>query len=88
MAFRILTSCLILISVLFFPFWISILLAILAIVYFNFYWEAIVLFFISDLMFGIKEVRFINVSLVSTIIVMIILVLTDLIKKKLKFYNK
>ena len=34
-----------------------------AIFYFDFFWEGILLLFISDLLFGIKETRFFNIAL-------------------------
>ncbi len=88
MILRIASSLLILISILFFPFWVSIILALLCIVYFRFFWEAVVLFFISDLLFGAKEARFFNIILISTIFSIVVLLFTEFIKKKLKFYQK
>ena len=88
MLLRVSSSLLILVSILFFPFWVSIILAILGVIYFRIFWEAIILFFISDLLFGIKEIRFLNTTLISTICLVIILILVEFIKRKLKFYNK
>ena len=88
MALRIFTSCVILVSILFFPFWTSILLTILAIIYFSFFWETLVLFLISDLLYSISEKRFFGITLVSTLSILILLLLTEFIKKKLKFYKK
>ncbi len=84
---RILLSFLLLISILFFPYWISVILALFGIIYFRFFWEVVVLFFISDLIFGIKEARFFNIILFSTILSFVILILAQFVKKKLKFYQ-
>jgi hypothetical protein len=87
-ALRILASFLILISILFWPFWVSAILALLGIIYFRVFWEAIVLFFISDLLFGIGENRFWNITLVATIFIVILLLLVEFIKRKLKNYKE
>lgn len=88
MTLRIIASFVILLSILFLPFWVSVILAFLAIIYFRVFWEAIVLFFISDLLYGANEARFFNITLVSTIFIIIMLLLIEFTKKKLKFYKK
>lgn len=88
MALRISTFILILISILFFPFWVSVILAIGAIIYFKVFWEAIALFFISDLLFGAKEGRFFGITLVATLFATIMLLLVEFIKRKFKNYKK
>ncbi len=85
---RILLSILILISILFLPFWVSVIFALFGIIYFEVFWEAVLLFFISDLLFGVKEARFFNITIVSTIFIVIVLILVEFTKKKLKFYKK
>jgi hypothetical protein len=88
MILRIVFTFALLLSILFCPFWVSIILALTAIIYFRFFWEAIGLFFISDLLFGMKESRFLNITLISTIFVTVMLLLIEFIKRKLKFYQK
>lgn len=88
MILRIIASLIILLSILFLPFWVSVILALIATIYFRVFWEAIILFFISDLLYGAKEARFFNITLVSTIFIVIILLLVEFIKKKLKFYKE
>jgi len=88
MALRILASFFILISILFLPFWVSIFLALFGIIYFRVFWEAIMLFFISDLLFGIQESRYLHLALISTIFIIIMLFLIEFIKRKLKNYKK
>ena len=88
MAQRILLSILILISILFFPLWVSVIFALFGIIYFEVFWEAVLLFFISDLLFGVKETRFFDITIVSTVFTAIVLILAEFTKKKLKFYKK
>jgi hypothetical protein len=67
------------------PFWLSVLLALLGAFYFSFFWEVIPLFLISDLLWGVRESRFLNVTLVSLITSILILVSMELLKRKLRF---
>jgi hypothetical protein len=84
---RICFSCLLLVSVLFLPFWLSVILALFGMFYFSNYWEAVVLFFASDLLFEVKEARFFNLTLVSSFASLLVLLLVGYLKKKLKFYR-
>ena len=84
---RILTSMLLLLSILFMPFWLSLILALAGMIYFAIFWEAVVLFFLSDLLYGIKEAKFSGAIFVSFILSIIILIAIEAVKKKLKFYS-
>lgn len=63
------------------PFWLSTILVLTAMIYFSFFWEGVILFFISDLLFGVEEVRFLNVFFVSFIIAFVILIVIEILKK-------
>ena len=86
MALRILASFLLLLSILFMPFWVSVILALVGMMYFNIFLEAVVLFFIADLLYGVEKTRFFGVFFLSFILSVILLVLVEILKKKLKFY--
>ncbi|MFA6177533.1 MAG: hypothetical protein WC694_01405 [Candidatus Paceibacterota bacterium] len=86
MVYRISASVLLLFSILFLPFWMSIILALALMIYFNVFLEAIVLFLLSDFLFGVKEAKFHNMIFISFIIITIILIIIEITKKKLKFY--
>lgn len=86
MLVRILASFLLLFSVLFMPFWLSVLLAVFFMFYFNIYWEAIVVFFLSDLLYGVKEPKFNEMIFVSLVTATIALLIIEALKKKLKYY--
>jgi len=88
MLIRVLASFLLLFSILFMPFWVSILLALAGMIYFDLYWEAVLLFFLSDLLYGTSEVKLHGLTFISFLLSMIILITIELLKKKLKFYNK
>ncbi len=81
---RILASLILLLSILFMPFWISIILALAGIAYFSFFWEAIVLFFLSELLYGVNEIRLSNIFFVSLIIPCATLLIIEFLKKKLR----
>jgi len=84
MLFRILASVILLWSVLFMPFWVSVILALMGMVYFPFFLEAVFLFFLSDLLYGIPEPRFFNTVFVSFIMALVCFIVLELIKKKLR----
>ncbi|MFA6353615.1 MAG: hypothetical protein WCW93_01645 [Candidatus Paceibacterota bacterium] len=87
MILRISAFILLLFSILFMPFWLSVVIALCAMIYFNVFWEAIVLFLLSDLLYGIPETKFFNMVFVSSIVILIVLIIIEAIKKKLKFYK-
>jgi len=86
MIYRILASFLFLLSILFMPWWVSVILGLAGMIYFNKFFEAAVLFLLADLLFGVREVKFHNMIFVSFIITTIILIIIEVVKKKLKFY--
>jgi len=86
MALRILAGVILLFSILFMPFWISVILAFAGMVYFPFFLEAVFLFLLSDLLYGVKEARFFDIIFISFIISTTLLVALEILKKRLKFY--
>jgi hypothetical protein len=84
MAFRILASLILLISILFAPFWLSFILVLSAMIYFSFFWEGVILFFISDLIYGVSEARFLNVYFICLIFSFLALIIIELLKKKIR----
>jgi hypothetical protein len=84
MILRILASLVLLLSILFMPFWVSVILALAEMVYFSFYWESVGIFLLSDLLYGTSEARFFNIFFISFLISLLILILIELIKKKLR----
>lgn len=83
---RILASFLLLLSILFMPWWVSVILAVALMICFNVFWEAVVLFLLLDLLCGVREAKFHNIIFISFIMTTIILIIIEVIKKKLKFY--
>ncbi|MBI2627629.1 hypothetical protein HYW72_01730 [Candidatus Nomurabacteria bacterium] len=88
MALRIISGILLLISVLFMPFWVSVVLALIGMAYFSFFLEAVFLFFLSDLLYGTPEPKFFNVVFVSFIAAFICFIILELLKKQLRFRLK
>ena len=84
---RIAFSILLLFSIAFMPFWLSFILAFVGIAYFNFFIESIIIFFLMDLLYGIKEIKFYNNVFLSLLIIIFIFIIIEFMKKKLKFYN-
>ena len=84
MVIRILALILLLFSVLFAPFWVSVILAVAGVFYFSVFWEAVVLLFLSNLLYGAGDPSAIFISL---LIYTIILIAIEMLKKKIKFYD-
>lgn len=74
-------------SIFFMPFWVSVILAIIGMFYFSTYFEAILLFFLSDLLYGVKEEKFFDMIFVSFFLSLALFILIEILKKKLKFYK-
>ncbi|MDP9249410.1 MAG: hypothetical protein M3M85_02805 [bacterium] len=87
MLLRILVSVVLLFSVLYLPFWVSVILALAGMAYFSVYWEAVVLFLILDALAGVPEARFFGFTFVAFVLSLLLLVATEIIKGKLKFYK-
>jgi len=84
MILRILAFLVILFSILFMPFWVSIILALIGMIYFSFFWESIILFLLSDLLYGVREVRFFNEFFISLIFSFLVLLVIEVLKKKIR----
>lgn len=87
MTLRILASFLLLFSVLFMPIWVSAILALAGALYFNVFWEASLLFLLSDILFGINKTNGSSLVFTSFFISLIILIIIEILKKKTKFYK-
>ncbi|OGI59433.1 hypothetical protein A3C60_00490 [Candidatus Nomurabacteria bacterium RIFCSPHIGHO2_02_FULL_37_45] len=86
MVFRILAFLVLLLSILFMPFWVSVILAFMGMVYFPLFLEAVFLFLLSDLLYGAREAKLGGMIFVSFIITVVVFILIEFLKKKLKFY--
>jgi len=85
---RIFAVIILIISVFFLPFWISAILALAGMIYFSYFIEAVVLFLISDLLYGTSEAKFFGATFVAFIAAAICIVLIELFKKRLKFHHR
>jgi hypothetical protein len=84
---RILASLILFVSIFYMPFWLSVVLALASMIYFSFFWESVTLFFISDLIYGVGGDKFLNVFFISFIISIIVLLIIEMIKKKIRVLN-
>lgn len=85
MMFRILASFVLLFSILFFPIWVSAILALALMIYFSFFIEAVFLFLISDLLYGTPKPVFFDIVFISFLIAIIVFIIIELSKKKLRY---
>ncbi len=88
MTFRVMYSVVLLFSVLFLPYWFSLLLALVGVFYFDLYFEALALLFIADTLYGAKELRYFGFTFVTFLLGGVFLALSEFMKNKLKFYHK
>lgn len=75
------------ISMLFAPFYISIILGLFGLLYFEKFVEAPIVFLFSDLIHGANTARFHGILFVSFLMSLIAFFIIEMSKKKLKFYN-
>jgi hypothetical protein len=84
---RILAGVALLFSVLFMPFWVTVILSLTGMVYFSYFGEALFMLLLSDVLYGTEEARFFGIVFISVIIAIPFFFLIEFLKKKLKFYN-
>ncbi len=70
------------------PFWFYFLLALFGIFYFKFYLEAFFIFLISDLSYGVNMDKTFNIKFFQSLIIFVLLLIAEFIKKNSKFYKK
>jgi hypothetical protein len=71
-------------SILFLPFPVSLALLLIGMIYFPHYFEGIIVFLISDLMFGVKEVYFHGEIFISLIVALLLFIIVESFKKKVR----
>ena len=87
MLLRILASIILLFSILFLPFYISAILAIAGMIYFSFFWEAVLLLFFSDLLYGVKEGHLLHTTFIALITSIVFITIIEFLKRKLKLQS-
>jgi hypothetical protein len=81
---RILASVLILLAVLFAPFWLYTISIIAAMVYFSFFFAGLVWFFLADLLYGVPEAKFHGAVFVYLTFAALLFALLEFVKNKLR----
>lgn len=82
MGIRIGFSLILLGAVLFLPFGVTFLLALVGMIFFRRYFEALALLLLCDLLYGAPEARFFNVTFISFLSGIILFTAVELWKKK------
>lgn len=85
---RILTFVILLSTMLFLPFWVLILLTFFAMIYFFVFWEGVLIFFLLDLLHGIRESKTFHMVFISFFIALIMLLVIEFLKRKMNFNSK
>jgi hypothetical protein len=81
MKLRILASIILVFSMLFGPFLVSVFLAFSFMAYFHFFWEAIFIFFLTDLLYGVEGATLYGVFYVNLTISVVLLLIIEFLKK-------
>jgi len=87
MALRVFTSILLVLSIFFMPFWLSVVLALAGMMYFRYYIEAVFVFLIGDLLYGAAEPKLYGVTFALSIMNLLLFICIEYIKPKLKYYS-
>lgn len=88
MALRISASIILLFSILYLPFWLSAILALLGMAYFSFFFEAVILFFLIDLLYGAPEAKFSGSVFVALLAALAAFIIIEFLKSRLRLENK
>ncbi|MFA7285333.1 MAG: hypothetical protein WC011_00590 [Candidatus Paceibacterota bacterium] len=80
---RIIYSVLVLSTILFWPFWISLFMIFIGMLYFNKYYEGLALIIIFESLYSVPEVKIFDLYFVYTISFFFVFVLIQYLKKKL-----
>ena len=86
MLLRILASFALLFSILFLPFYFSVILAIAGMIYFPFFFEAVFLLLLSDLLYGAMESSRFHSVFISFFVAVLLIGIIEFLKRKLKFH--
>lgn len=84
---RIGIDCLLLISAFFFPWWVTMLGAVVATFYFRSYYEIVVLGLIIDSLYNASVPRFYGIQYVLTFAAIFFVFISHIIKERLRFYR-
>jgi len=82
MVLRFLVGIILLFSALFMPFWVSFILVLLGLAYFPIFFEAVLIFLISDLLYAVPQARFLNFVFISSTSIFICLIVLEFIQDK------
>ncbi len=83
---RLLANLTIFSSLIFFPWWVTLAVAVVAVFLIPSFYEAMVWAIIGDTLYGTKSALFFNVPFVFTLCALGILLLSDRVKKMTRFY--
>jgi len=87
MRLRLLSGLILLLAVLWLPFWFSLLLILISMVYFSFFIEGVIFITLNEVLYGVSEAKFHNEIFVWTGTFLVILFVIEYLKKKLEFHS-
>lgn len=84
---RITAGIILLFSIFWAPFWLQVFLALVFLFYFKNYYEFVLLFLLSDLLYAVPSDRFWGIRLFSFFLSIVVFAGVALLKTKLSFYT-
>ncbi len=81
---RIILDILLFLSIFILPFWLTVILALICLFLFDSFYEILPVFLFIDLLYGTNESRYFGFTLVSLVLALLLVVITNSIKKKLR----
>ena len=84
--FRIIVDLILLLAIFIMPWWLSLLLIIAAIFYFNTFYESVIFAILLDGFYGIPGLTFYGINAFFTTVIGVIFILLIFLKPRLKFY--
>jgi hypothetical protein len=80
---RLIASLILLISIFTVPIYVSLALGLIMMFYFSYFFEALIIFLIADLFYGVAKTQFWDITYVSFLISLLSFVVLEIIKTRL-----
>jgi len=84
---RIILDIVLFLSIFLVPFWLQGILALVLLFYFRNYYEFIVIFLVSDLVYSVSESRFFGIKIFSFFVSIFVFIGVQFLKTKLSYYK-
>lgn len=77
----------VILSMLYLPFWVTAVISVAAMVYFRWFFEAVIIFFCIDALFGAPSARFFHTYTAVTLLGLLTLCVVEYVKTRVRLYH-